>query len=97
MAPQMSIAAQCPSMTSCRPLRFGYRGDRLFEACASGLASRVAYGSSDVPRLMQMLHLETVDGNVRVKELIERLANLDGERQDRMIFEDTENGWHEAA
>jgi DNA-binding transcriptional regulator YiaG len=48
-------------------------------------------------RLMQALYLETVDGNVRVKELIERLANLDREHQDRVIFEDTENGWREAA
>jgi hypothetical protein len=47
--------------------------------------------------LMQGLYLETVDGNVRIKELIERLANLDRERHDRMIFEDTETGWHEAA
>lgn len=48
-------------------------------------------------RLMQALYLETVDGNVRIKELVERLANLDREHQDRMIFEDTETGWREAA
>ena len=48
-------------------------------------------------RLMQALYLETIDGNVRVKELIERLANMDRDHQDRMVFEDTAKGWREAA
>lgn len=48
-------------------------------------------------RLMQMFYLETIDGNVRVKDLVERLASLDREHQDKMIFEDTDTGWREAA
>ena len=48
-------------------------------------------------RLMQALYLEAIDGNVRVKELIERLANMDRDHQDRMVFEDTAKGWREAA
>ena len=46
---------------------------------------------------MQALYLESVNGNVRVKDLIEQLANLDREQQDRLVFEDTEAGWREAA
>ena len=48
-------------------------------------------------RLMQALYLETIDGNVRIKELVERLANLDREHQERMVFEDVDGGWREAA
>lgn len=48
-------------------------------------------------RIMQAVYLETIDGNVRIKELVERLANLDRENQDRMVFEDTDTGWREAA
>jgi hypothetical protein len=29
--------------------------------------------------------------------LIEQLANLDREQQDKLVFEDTESGWREAA
>jgi putative transcriptional regulator len=46
---------------------------------------------------MQALYLESVNGNVRVKDLIEQLANLDREQHDKMVFEDTEAGWREAA
>jgi len=38
-----------------------------------------------------------VNGNVRVKDLIEQLANLDREQHDKMVFEDTVAGWREAA
>lgn len=48
-------------------------------------------------RWMQALYLESIDGNVRVKELIERLANLGREHRDKMVFEDTAQGWREAA
>jgi len=46
---------------------------------------------------MQALYLESVNGNVRVKDLIEQLANLDREQHDKMVFEDTVAGWREAA
>lgn len=48
-------------------------------------------------RMMQLLYLETVNGNVKIKELVERLADLDRQQQDKMIFEDTSKGWREAA
>ena len=48
-------------------------------------------------RWMQALYLESVNGNVRVKDLIEQLANLDREQHDKMVFEDSEAGWREAA
>lgn len=48
-------------------------------------------------RLIQAVYLETIDGNVRLKELIERLAEMDRTHQDKLIFEDTTMGWREAA
>ena len=48
-------------------------------------------------RIMQALYLEAIDGNVKIRELIERLANMDREAKDRLVFEDTEQGWREAA
>lgn len=48
-------------------------------------------------RWMQALYLESVTGNVKVKDLIEKLADLDREQRDRIVFEDTASGWKEAA
>ena len=48
-------------------------------------------------RWMQALYLESVTGNVKVKDLIEKLADLDREQRERIVFEDTEAGWKEAA
>lgn len=48
-------------------------------------------------RFMQAIYLEKIDGNVRVGEMVERLANLDREEAERMVFEDTQAGWREAA
>lgn len=48
-------------------------------------------------RLIQAVYLETIDGNVRLKELIELLAEMDRTHQDKLIFEDTKMGWREAA
>lgn len=48
-------------------------------------------------RFMQAIYLEKIDGNVKITELIERLADLDREQDSRMIFEDTDHGWREAA
>lgn len=50
-----------------------------------------------VCRFMQAIYLEKLDGNVRITEMVERMANLDREHQDKLIFEDTETGWREAA
>lgn len=48
-------------------------------------------------RFIQAIYLEKIDGNVKLTELIERLANLDRVEEGRMVFEDTESGWREAA
>ena len=48
-------------------------------------------------RFMQAIYLEKVDGNVRITEMVERLANLDREQSERLVFEDTQTGWREAA
>lgn len=48
-------------------------------------------------RWMQALYLESVTGNVKVKDLIEKLADLDREQRERIVFEDTGAGWKEAA
>lgn len=48
-------------------------------------------------RFMQAIYMEKVDGNVRITEMVERLANLDREQDGPLVFEDTESGWREAA
>jgi DNA-binding transcriptional regulator YiaG len=48
-------------------------------------------------RFMQSIYLEKLDGNVKITEMVERLANLDREQSERMVFEDTQSGWREAA
>jgi DNA-binding transcriptional regulator YiaG len=44
-------------------------------------------------RMFRALYLEAVDGNVKLKELIERVADLDRTDGDKLIFQDTEQGW----
>lgn len=48
-------------------------------------------------RMFRAIYLETVDGNVKLKELIECIAGLDRKVDEKMIFEDTEQGWLPAA
>lgn len=48
-------------------------------------------------RMFRAIYLETIDGNVRLKELIERIADLDRKVDEKMIFEDTAQGWLPAA
>ena len=48
-------------------------------------------------RFVQAIYLERLDGNVRITEMVERLANLDREQEERLVFEDTPAGWKEAA
>jgi DNA-binding transcriptional regulator YiaG len=43
-------------------------------------------------RMFRAIYLETVDGNVKLKEMIERVADLDRKPEEKMIFEDTEAG-----
>ena len=47
--------------------------------------------------MFRAIYLETIDGNVKLKELIERIAELDRETDTKMIFEDTAQGWLPAA
>lgn len=47
-------------------------------------------------RLMQALYLEATQGSVKIKELVEMLADLDRAQQDRMVFSESETGWSES-
>ena len=44
-------------------------------------------------RIFRAIYLEAVDGNVNIKELIECIADLDRKVEEKMIFQDTEEGW----
>ncbi|HTJ93539.1 MAG TPA: helix-turn-helix domain-containing protein [Pararobbsia sp.] len=44
-------------------------------------------------RMFRAIYLETVDGNVKLKELIERVAELDRAPDAKLVFQDTDNGW----
>jgi len=44
-------------------------------------------------RMIRAIYLEMIDGNVKLKELIERTADLDRKDGERMVFHDTEAGW----
>lgn len=44
-------------------------------------------------RMVRAVYLESVDGNVKIKELIERAADLDRQADEKLIFQDTECGW----
>jgi DNA-binding transcriptional regulator YiaG len=48
-------------------------------------------------RLVKLLYLEMLDGNVNVQNLINRLIELDERQQEDLIFEDTDSGWKKAA
>lgn len=45
-------------------------------------------------RMFCAIYLETVDGNVKLKDLIERIAELDRTGDAKMVFQDTGDGWH---
>lgn len=44
-------------------------------------------------RMFRAIYLEAIDGNVKLKELIERAADLDRKGDEKMIFQDTSSGW----
>jgi DNA-binding transcriptional regulator YiaG len=48
-------------------------------------------------RMFRAIYLETIDGNVKLKELIERVADLDRTADERLVFQDTEGVWLKAA
>lgn len=47
--------------------------------------------------LMQAMYLGTIDGDRPLKQTIEHLADLDRDEMDKVVFEDTQAGWREAA
>jgi DNA-binding transcriptional regulator YiaG len=44
-------------------------------------------------RMLRAIYLETIDGHVKLKKLIERAMDLDRKSNEKMIFQDTESGW----
>lgn len=48
-------------------------------------------------RLIRLLYLEKIDGNVRVQEIINRLIDLDYQHSEKLILSDTRSGWRLAA
>lgn len=48
-------------------------------------------------RIVQLLYLETIQGNVKIREMVEQLAEMDTSERTRLVFEDTFNGWREAS
>jgi DNA-binding transcriptional regulator YiaG len=48
-------------------------------------------------RMFRAIYLETVDGNIKLKEMIERAADLDRQEEEKMVFQDTDAGWFQKA
>lgn len=48
-------------------------------------------------RLIRLLYLEKIDGNVKVQEIINRLIELDFRLSEKLILSDTRSGWRLAA
>jgi len=48
-------------------------------------------------RLIRLLYLEKIDGNVKVQEIINRLIELDFHQSEKLILSDTRLGWRLAA
>lgn len=44
-------------------------------------------------RMTKAIYLETIDGNVKLREMIERLVDLDQREAEKLVFEDTDKGW----
>lgn len=44
-------------------------------------------------RMFRAIYTETMEGNVKLREMIERAADLDRKTEPRMVFQDTEKGW----
>ncbi len=48
-------------------------------------------------RLIRLLYLEKIDGNVKVQEIIKQLIDLDFRQGEKLILSDTRSGWRLAA
>jgi len=48
-------------------------------------------------RLVRAIYLESVEGNVKIRDMIQRLIAQDPKDVTKIVFEDAESGWREAA
>ncbi len=48
-------------------------------------------------RLVRLLFLEKLDGNIKIQEIINRLIELDNHQTEKLVFSDTSSGWKKAA
>jgi putative transcriptional regulator len=48
-------------------------------------------------RLVKVIYLEQLDGNVQVRKIIERLNNVDDEGKEKLRFKERSGRWKEAA
>lgn len=48
-------------------------------------------------RLIRLLYLEKIDGNINVQAMIEKLIALDFQQDKKLVFSDTRMGWRLAA
>ncbi|MGN6317189.1 helix-turn-helix domain-containing protein [Trinickia sp.] len=44
-------------------------------------------------RMLCAIYLETMDGNLGLKQYLERIAELDRKESERLVFHDTATGW----
>jgi DNA-binding transcriptional regulator YiaG len=58
---------------------------------------RLGHVPNSATRLVQGIYLETIDGDIKFRQLVEELAELDRVHQEKIVFEDTAEGWREAA
>jgi len=48
-------------------------------------------------RFLRAIYRETMEGNARIREIVGRLNDMDQQEAGRVSFEDTPEGWREAA
>lgn len=48
-------------------------------------------------RMFCAIYIEAIDGNVKLTELIESVADLDRKVDEKLVFQDTDGGWLKAA
>ncbi|MCL2829735.1 MAG: transcriptional regulator [Betaproteobacteria bacterium] len=58
---------------------------------------RLGHIPDSATRLLQAIYLESIDGDIKFRKLVEELAELDRVQQERLVFEDTLDGWRKAA
>jgi len=48
-------------------------------------------------RLIRLLYIEKIDGNVKIQQMIDRLIDMDRKDAEKLVFSDTRAGWKMAA